>query len=79
MSDEHRVNALATYNGERGRGIVHSPEWIAFMEGEQRWFTEEYMPASWKRMGYEPVPGDGPFTVYRKVKRSVWQRLGLAR
>ncbi len=33
--------ALATYNDERGRGIVHTPEWVKWMEREQRLFDSE--------------------------------------
>jgi hypothetical protein len=31
-----KFNALATYNGERARGIVHTPEWDATMAEVQR-------------------------------------------
>jgi hypothetical protein len=76
VSDEARVNALATYNGEVGRGLVHTPEYVVFMQDEQRWFNEVYMPASWERMGYELDPDSGSLPVYRKVKRdSLFRRI----
>lgn len=34
----YRWSALATYNGERARGIVHTPEWESRMAEEQRAF-----------------------------------------
>lgn len=75
-SDEARVNVLAAYNGERGRGLLHDPNWVAYMVNEQHWFDNEYMPASWIRMGYELVPDSGPLRMYRKVKRDpFWKRL----
>jgi hypothetical protein len=36
-----RVMQLATYNSEVGRGLVHTPEWVAFMEKEQAWFNSQ--------------------------------------
>lgn len=36
---ESRVNRLARFNSEAGRGILHTPEWTAFMAEEQEWFN----------------------------------------
>lgn len=33
---------LATYNSEKGRGIMHTPEWVAHMEFLQECFNKEY-------------------------------------
>jgi hypothetical protein len=39
---EHdRWSALARYNAEVARGIVHTPEWRARMEEDQRQFDAE--------------------------------------
>lgn len=40
---EYEFWALATYNAERARGIVHTPEWTAAMAREQERFD-----AHWK-------------------------------
>lgn len=37
----HRWKPLADYNSERHRGIVHTPEWDAFMAEEQAAFDAE--------------------------------------
>lgn len=37
----YRWNALATYNAERARGIVHTEEWKAKMVVEQEHFNAE--------------------------------------
>jgi hypothetical protein len=43
--------ALATYNSERARGIVHTPEWVARMVTEQERFGKQqrelYPDAIW--------------------------------
>jgi hypothetical protein len=49
---EHRWDRLATYNAERYRGIVHTPEWDAAMAEEQRAFNRE--------QGYESERGGFP-------------------
>jgi hypothetical protein len=36
----YELNQLATYNAERSRGIVHTPEWDAKMAALQRRFNE---------------------------------------
>lgn len=35
---QQRISRLATYNSEVHRGLVHTPEWKAFMASEQVWF-----------------------------------------
>ena len=46
---------LATYNSERARGIVHTPEWDALMAAEQRRFNEtQYPDVDWDNV----QPGD---------------------
>lgn len=36
---EQELNQLSTYNGERSRGIAHTPEWTARMAEPQRRFN----------------------------------------
>jgi hypothetical protein len=49
---EQEVDQLARYNSERGRGLVHTPEWQAKMAGlQQRWDR-----ADQARAGPPPVP-----------------------
>jgi len=36
---EWRVERLGRFNAERARGLLHTPEWIAFMESEQEAFN----------------------------------------
>ena len=38
---EHRWHELATYNMRVSQGIVHTPEYVALMEQEQRRFNIE--------------------------------------
>ena len=38
---EHRWDALGLYNAERHRGLVHTPEWDAWMAEEQAAFDDE--------------------------------------
>jgi hypothetical protein len=35
---QQRITRLATYNSEVHRGLVHTPEWKAYMAAEQVWF-----------------------------------------
>ena len=37
--EPYRFQALATFNGEVMRGILHSPEWVEFMQREQARFS----------------------------------------
>lgn len=37
--DRYEVEMLATYNSEKARGLVHTPEWSARMEEFQRRFN----------------------------------------
>ncbi len=37
--DPYRWSSLATYNSERSRGLVHTPEWVALMAEEQEAFN----------------------------------------
>jgi hypothetical protein len=39
---EHRWDRLADYNAERGRGILHTPEWDALMRDEQLAFNQAH-------------------------------------
>ena len=52
---EHRWDALATYNGEVARGLVHTPEWKAKMAEEQKLFVEGlhqgYLARGYTRVG----------------------------
>ena len=53
--EEHRWNALATYNSEVARGLVHTPEWRKKMAEEQKLFDEEqhqrYLDEGWTLVG----------------------------
>lgn len=40
-----RITKLATYNSERARGLVHTPEWRAQMVQLQAWFDQ--FPHPW--------------------------------
>jgi len=37
---QDRVARLGRYNSEVGRGVMHTPEWVAFMADEQAWFND---------------------------------------
>jgi hypothetical protein len=39
-SSFYQFNDLATYNSERARGIVHTPEWVEKMAEQQRLFDD---------------------------------------
>lgn len=39
---EHRWDALARYNAEKARGLVHTPEWQELMRHEQEAFNKEH-------------------------------------
>jgi hypothetical protein len=41
LAHQRRRDILATYNAERARGIVHTPEWDAKMAKEQQLFDAE--------------------------------------
>lgn len=55
FKQEHRWDALATYNAEVARGLVHTPEWKAKMAEEQKLFDKEqhqrYLDEGWTRVG----------------------------
>jgi hypothetical protein len=57
-SDGYEFDALATYNSECARGIVHTPEWVALMESEQRRFEEKRRAERIARGGYPDDPND---------------------
>ncbi len=39
--EHYRYHDLATFNGERARGIVHTEEWVQRMSAEKRQFDRE--------------------------------------
>ena len=39
--EPYRFAALATYNAERSRGLVHTPQWMAVMRKEQALFDAQ--------------------------------------
>lgn len=57
---EHRWDALGTYNAERMRGVVHTPEHQAAMSEEQRQFYEEQGYEFWEDQG-DGIVGRGPY------------------
>lgn len=72
---EHRWDALAGYNAERSRGIVHTPEYAALMAQEQEEFNREqeiaairavfdtvYQPDQWVPWLTTPAPVFGGST-----------------
>ena len=58
----YRWDALAMYNAERARGLVHTPEWDARMAEEQARFDAEQEQAI-RAAGGRPAPGGGWFVV----------------
>ena len=55
---EYEFNTLAAYNGEKGRGITHTPSWQAEMARLQtRWNTGER--ERMLREGWTELPGGG--------------------
>lgn len=66
---------LATYNSEKARGIVHTPEKVARMVAEQERFHRQNIE-EWTAAGGHPVDPDEPdglWIVPRPVSR--WERL----
>ncbi len=57
MSDRYRWQALADYNSERARGLVHTPEWVKRMEAEQVEFDAD-REAQLRSEGWTPVLRD---------------------
>ena len=39
--EPYEFEALATYNSEKARGIVHTPEWVEKMKHEQERFNQQ--------------------------------------
>jgi hypothetical protein len=60
-NEPYEFNALAIYNSERARGIVHTPEWDEKMRLEQERFAEQYWARA-ERDGWLVVE-DGRFAV----------------
>ena len=55
--DEGQLMTLATFNAERGRGLVHTPEWEAKMEHLQRifnWHSKLYLGTPIEEIGPPP-------------------------
>lgn len=69
--DGYRWNALATYNAERARGLLHSPQWHARMADEQAAFNAEYYNKMRARGGQEIEPGLWSFPA---PSRGLWRR-----
>lgn len=55
--EEFRINRLATYNAEVGRGLVHTEDWRWLMEREQTWFDDTRKQKLIAAGGYETSPG----------------------
>jgi hypothetical protein len=59
-----KFETLARYNGERARGIAHTPEWDAQMAELQREYKEWDESTPWPGMGDRPrIEGLGPETI----------------
>lgn len=60
----YRFEALAQYNGERARGILHSEEWVKRMSEEQRTFDWFHgitkVPGGPRDSEKPPRPPDNP-------------------
>lgn len=57
--NHYDLQTLATYNAERGRGIVHTKEWTLKMEGlQQRFDAAQYDIRRYGRV--PPHTGDAP-------------------
>lgn len=69
--DNYRWHALATYNAERDRGLLHTPQWHAAMAIEQEAFNAEQDEARRARGGHEIEPGVWVFTTPARF----WHRL----
>lgn len=56
---EDELNQLGTYNAERGRGIMHTPEWQAKMAALQARFdaAEHERVDRWRQRHGSPAPG----------------------
>lgn len=57
-SDGYRWEALARYNAEVARGLVHTPEWDWAMAVDQAAFDDE-QAAKARAAGGVPMPGGG--------------------
>lgn len=74
--DGYRWDALATYNAERARGLLHSPQWHARMADEQAAFNaereRELVTEGWKEIA--PGVWSGPASSWglrRRRRREV--------
>lgn len=68
---------LATYNGERSRGIVHTDEWVALMQQEQEAFNRQQKIQFGLDPDKEISPGEIVFTpseIIRELDRRMWLR-----
>lgn len=57
IPDESRINRLATFNSERGRGILHTEAWLDLMADEQEWWNQHQMSEMLAQGGEEVSPG----------------------
>jgi hypothetical protein len=64
-----KFNALATYNGERGRGVTHSTEWAARMAALQQEFDDWRHEEMTRRIGPEYEPGSGVYVRRKPLRR----------
>ncbi len=55
--DKYEFWALATYNGERARGIMHTPEWQEKMAADQERFDAQ-QNEKWAKDTHVIVIGD---------------------
>lgn len=56
--EKYEFSALATYNAERSRGLVHTPRWHELMKEEQRRFAGN-LPSQFPGIDYPAVYQEG--------------------
>lgn len=71
-----RFNVLATYNGERSRGVAHTPEWDAQMAALQQEFHDWERGELTRRFGPEVAPGTWICRVRSPLRKRIWPLAG---
>jgi hypothetical protein len=75
-TEGYEFEALARYNSEIARGIVHTPEWDALMAQEQERFDRQQQD-EWIVKGGHPLDPDDPDGAWMVPgpRFSLWERL----